>query len=162
VLAALDAGDDVDVRPAVAVEVHDADRRPHRRDDRRDVRQLLVQLARRLVLEVDATPLGALGQVEAVVAQRLGGALVLGLRAGVGGEKPGGCGLAGGAIPVGAPPGGSAVVRAPSPPVWGRGVRGEGASLVSIPLTPGPSPPNTEARGVMMVSGGSRAGPSRN
>ena len=68
--AAFAAVGDVEVLPAVAVEVGDGHRRAHRRDLRHDVLELRVE-RRRLVNEVDATPLGGLLQAEPVPRERI-------------------------------------------------------------------------------------------
>ncbi len=63
--AALGAVGDVEVLPAVAIEVGDGDRRAHRRDLRHDVLEPRVE-RRRLVHEIDPHALGRFLEPEAV------------------------------------------------------------------------------------------------
>ena len=71
VAAAHGAVGDVDIRPAVAVEIDDGDRRAHRRRQGHDGFQARVEL-RRLMHEFDAGGTADLFEKEPVAGQRLG------------------------------------------------------------------------------------------
>jgi hypothetical protein len=63
---------DVEIRPAIAIEISDRHRRAHRRDLRHDVREARVE-GRALMHEVDADALGGLLQPKPVTVRTVAG-----------------------------------------------------------------------------------------